>query len=83
MTKRSVVLLTLTVWLVGTSIYVYQSLAAAYADRPSGGYESDPHFIVVGFIVGFILYRGVFLFIGLIIVIWAELMLFETVFRKS
>jgi hypothetical protein len=79
MSKKKVVLPTLIVWLVGTSLYAYWWVTSILADPSTVGYERDPIFPLFGFIV----YRGIYLFFGIVIIIWVELMLFETVFRKS
>jgi hypothetical protein len=79
MTKKKVVLLTLVVWLVGTSLYAYWWVTSILVDPSTVGYERDPIFPLFGFLV----YRGIYLFFGIVVLIRAELMLFETVFRKS
>ena len=83
MSKRKVVLVTFLVWFFGTGLYYYHLLASAFAAAPASGYESDPYFILIGTTIGFFIYRGVYLLIGMVVVVWVELMLFETVFRKS
>lgn len=79
MSKQQVVLLTLLVWLVGTSLYAYRWVASILADPSTVGYERDPLFPLFGFIV----YRGTYLFFAIVVIIWVELLLFETVFRRS
>ena len=79
MTKKKIILLTLLVWFIGTSLYAYLWVTSILADPSTVGYERDPIFPLFGFIV----YRGIYLFFGIVVISWAELMLFETVFRKS
>ena len=79
MSKKTVVLFSLIVWLIGTSLYAYWWVISVLADPSTVGYERELLFPLSGFLV----YRGIYLFLGIVIVIWAELMLFETVFRKS
>ena len=78
MSKSKVVLLTLTVWLIGTSLYAYQWVTSALADPGIASYERNLLFPLAAFIFA----RGIYLFLGVIILIWIELMLFETLFRK-
>ena len=79
MSKKAVVLFTLIVWLIGTSLYAYWWVMSILADPSTVGYERELIFPLSGFLVD----RGIYLVLGIVIVIWAELMLFETVFRKS
>jgi hypothetical protein len=79
MSKRKVVLWTLVIWLLGTGLYAYYWISSILADPSTIGYERDPIFSLFGFIV----YRGIYLFFGIMVIIWSELMLFETLFRKS
>ena len=79
MTKKKVVLLTLIVWLAGTSLYAYWWVTSILADPSTVGYERWP----ISPLFGFIIYRGIYLFFGIVVIIWVQLMLFETVFRKS
>jgi hypothetical protein len=73
-----VVLLTIAMWLVGTSFYAYQWATSALADPGIASYERNLLFPLTAFILA----RGIYLFFGIIILIWAELMLFEMLFRK-
>jgi hypothetical protein len=79
MSKTTLVILTLLVWLVGTVIYAYLYVTSVLADPSTAGYERSRALILFGFIV----YRGIYLFVGIVVLICVELMLFETLFRKS
>ena len=79
MSKVKVILITLIVWLIGTSLYAHWWVTSILADPSTVGYERGALLPLLGFLI----YRGIYLFFGIIVVIWAELMLFETVFRKS
>jgi hypothetical protein len=79
MSKKAVVLFTLIVWLSGTSVYTYWWVMSILADPATVGYERELIFPLSGFLV----YRGIYLFLGIVVVIWAELMLYETVFKKT
>ena len=78
MSKNKVVLLILVVWLVGTSLYAYQWVTSALADLGIASYERNLLFPLTAFIFA----RGIYLFFGVVVLIWAELMFFETLFRK-
>ncbi len=79
MTKNRLILLTLIVWLAGTGIYAWRWVVSLLAEPTTVGYERDALFLLFGFVVS----RGIYLFFGIVIIIWAELMLFETLFRKE
>jgi hypothetical protein len=79
MSKKTVVRSTLIVWLIGTGLCAYRWVMSVLADPPTVGYERE----LILPLSGFLVYRGIYLAPGLVIVIWAELMLFEMVFRES
>ena len=79
MSRNKLILLTLIVWLVGTGVYAYCWVASLLAEPTTVGYERDALFLLFGFIVS----RGIYLFFGIIVIVWAEVMLFETLFRKE
>lgn len=79
MAKKRVVLFTLLVWLSGTSLYAHWWVISILADPATVGYERELIFPLSGFLLS----RGSYLVLGIVIVIWVELMLFEKVFRKS
>ena len=78
MFKKIVVLFTLVVWLIVTSLYAYWWVMSILADPSTVGYERELMFPLSGFLV----YRGIYLCLGIVIVIWAELMLFEAAFSE-
>ena len=78
MSKKTVVLFTLVVWLIGTSLYASWWVMSILADPSTVGYERELMFPLSGFLVN----RGIYLVLGIVILIWAELVLFETVFRE-
>ena len=79
MSKNKIVLSTLIIWLVGTGAYAYHWVTSLLAEPTTVGYERDALFLLSGFIIS----RGIYLFFGIVVIIWAELMLFETLFRKE
>ena len=77
--KYRVVFITVVVWLVGMFLYAYEWVRDAISDPGVASYERDGMLPLLGFIV----YRGVYIFAGGLLLIGIELILFETVFRKS
>jgi hypothetical protein len=78
MSKNKVTLLTIVVWLVGTSVYAYQWVTSALADPGIAPYERNLVFPLAAFIFA----RGIYPFFGIIILIWIELMFFETLLEN-
>lgn len=79
MSKTKVILLTLIIWLVGTGLYAYWWVASILADPSTVGYER----LLIFPLSGFIIYRGIYLLFALVVIIWIELILSETIFRKA
>jgi hypothetical protein len=71
------------VWLAASSFFAYKSLLDVFAEPSSWEYGGSPHSRLVVFVIGFMIYPGAYLCLALILLIWLELILFETVFRKS
>jgi len=72
-TKNSVVLATVVVWLAGTIVYAYQWVISALADPGIASYENNVIFPLSAFVV----FRGVYLLVGGILIVLVELILFE------
>lgn len=72
-TKASVILATLGVWLVGTIIYAYQWVVSALAEPGIASYENNVIFPLSAFVV----FRGVYLLVGGILIVLVELIVFE------
>jgi len=77
--KYRVILITLVVWLVGMFLYAYEWVRAAISDPGVASYERNGLLPLLGFIM----YRGVYIFVGGLLLILIEMILFETLFRKS
>ena len=79
MTKKRAILLTLAVWLVGVSIYGYWYVTSSLAQPDLYGYERWPMFLILGFLVD----RFIYLLFGLLVVLYAEVILFEIFFGRG
>lgn len=77
--KYRVVLITIVVWLVGMFLYAYEWVRDAVSDPGVASYERNGMLPLLGFMV----YRGIYIFAGGLLLILIESILFETVFRKS
>jgi len=77
--KYRVVLITMLVWLVGMFLYAYEWVSVAVSDPGVASYERNGMLPLLGFIV----YRGIYIFAGGLLLILIEFIRFETVFRKS
>ena len=79
MTKRKAILLTFTAWLAGVSVYGYWYVTSVLSQPNLYGYERWPIFPIFGFMVD----RLIYLFFALIVVVYAEAILFEMFARKQ
>jgi len=77
--KYKVILITMMIWLVGMFLYAYKWVRDAISDPGVASYERNGMLPLLGFIV----YRGVYIFAGGLLSIAIEFILFDTVFRKS
>ena len=73
------ILLTIVVWLVGSTFYCYYWVISILARPDNYGYEQWEMFPLMGFLV----YRVPFLVLGLIIVIITELILTAVIRRNQ
>jgi hypothetical protein len=78
-TKRKAILLTFTAWLVGVSVYGYWYVTSILSQPDLQGYERWPIFPIFGFLVD----RLIYLFVALLVVLYAEAILFEMFARKQ
>ena len=73
LTKRKTILLTLAVWLLAVGGYGYWYVTSILADPSLAGYERWPTFPILGYLID----RCIYLFFSLLVVIYAEAILFE------
>ncbi len=73
MSKSSVILLTFFAWLIGCSLYAYFWVTSILASPNLYGYEKWKLFSLFGFLI----YRFPFLLISLLIIVYAEALVFE------
>ena len=73
-----IILITIVVWLLGSTLYGYYWVTSILAQPDTYGYERWVMFPVMGFLV----YRFPYLVVGLIVVILTELILSRWISKK-
>ena len=78
MPRCRIILMTVVLWLVGCSLYAYYWVTSNLAQPDTYGYERWVMFPLMGFLF----YRFPFLLIGLLLLIFIEFILTETLRSK-